>query len=58
MDLYQWQFGYQPHYVVAVDYADAERTIREKYGAFIQIKQIKLLGSYVEISQKVISGGE
>jgi len=58
MNLYQWQFGYQPHYIVAVDYADAERTIREKYGAFTKIKRMELLGPYVEISQKVISKEE
>ena len=54
MNLYQWKFGYQPHFVVARDLADAEKTIKKKYGWTTQIERIDLLGPYVMLSEDAI----
>jgi len=49
-DLYQISFGYQPHYVVAMSFADAEKTAKEhKYSP----EKIERLGPYVLISDDV-----
>ena len=56
MELYQWTFGHQPHYVVAMDYADAEVEIKNKYGRFTKIDRIDCLGPYVTVS--AAAGGE
>ena len=52
-DLYQFVFGYQPHYVVAESYADAEKTIKET--GYSPAKQIECLGPYVYISKKTLN---
>lgn len=49
MKLYQFVFGNQPHYVVAVDYGDAERTIEKEYSS---PTKIECLGPYVMVSDK------
>ncbi len=51
--LYRWGDTYQPHYVVAKNYADAEATIRAKYGGTMNIDKIEDLGSYVQISDAI-----
>jgi hypothetical protein len=50
MNLYQWQFTHQPHYVVAESLGDAEKTIKDKYGWTTDINRIDNLGPYVEVS--------
>jgi hypothetical protein len=44
MRLYQFAFGYQPHYVVAKDFGDAERLIHKHNYSFTEIKD---LGPYI-----------
>ena len=58
MNLYQWQFGHQPHYVVACSFADAENAIHDKYGWTTKIERIENLGSFVEISVAAIDDAE
>lgn len=53
MDLYQWGGAYQRHYVVADSYADAERTILEKYGGSGP-DELVCLGPYVQVSRDVL----
>jgi len=50
-DLYQFEFGYQPHYVVATSFADAEKTIKD---ARYVPKTIECLGPYVMISEAAL----
>ena len=51
MNLYQFLFGYQPHYVIALTYADAEQKIRKQYR---NPDKIECLGPYVMISDEVL----
>ena len=50
MNLYQYSLGYQPHYVVAMDYADAEQSILSAYAA---PEKIECLGPYIALSISV-----
>ena len=50
MNLYQFVSGHQPHYVVALNFADAETTILERYSS---PEKIEDLGPYVQISADV-----
>ena len=50
-DLYQIAFGYQPNYVVAVSFADAEKTAKD---AKYMPEKIECLGPYVLISKTVL----
>jgi hypothetical protein len=50
VNLYQWKFGHQPHYVIAESLGDAEETIKSKYGWTTEIDRIDNLGPYVEVS--------
>ena len=50
MNLYQWSFGCQPHYVIAEDLGDAERVIKQEYDNAIE--RIDCLGPYVQVSER------
>jgi hypothetical protein len=50
--------GGQPHYVVAIDYGDAEKTIKEAYGWNCEISELVSLGSYIQISDAAARGGD
>lgn len=52
MNLYQYTFGYQPHYVVAEDFGDAEKTIKTGYPGCVPVK-IECHGAYIGFSRKV-----
>ena len=51
-NLYQFAFGYQPHYVVAESFADAEKTTEA--AGYKSIETIECLGPYVLISRNVL----
>ena len=50
MNLYQYAFGYQPHYIVAINYADAEEGI--KAAGYSMPDRIDCLGPYVLVTEE------